>query len=98
MLPLTGGKPKGCNVPLAFPDSKIAAKYHFASTKAMCMLKLAVAPSLKQQLIDNMKIHPFSVSVNGSNDNGLEKIHPLTIRIYDVSSGKIVTQFLDLCT
>jgi hypothetical protein len=81
-----------------FPDSKIAAKYHSASTKAMCMLNLAVAPSLKQQLVNNMKIHPFSVSVDGSNDAGLEKMHPLTIRIYDICSGKIVTQFLDTCT
>ena len=71
----------------AFPDSKIAAKYHSASTKA----DLAVAPSLKQQLINNMKIYPFSVSIDGSNDAGLNKMHPLTIRIYDVGSGKIVT-------
>ena len=31
-----------------FPDSKIAAKYHSASTKATCMLNLAVAPALKK--------------------------------------------------
>ena len=99
-----------CNIPLAFhdqlsptirrifPDSKIAAKYHSASTKAMCMLNLAVAPSLKKDLVDNMKVHPFSVSVDGSNDTGMEKMNPVTIRIYDQSSGKVVTQFLDICT
>ena len=64
----------------------------------MCMLNLAVAPSLKQQLVDNMKINPFSVSVDGSNDTGVKKMYPLTITIYGVSSGKIVTQFLDICT
>lgn len=92
-----------CNIPLAFhdklspilrsifPDSKIAAKYHSASTKAMCMLNLAVAPSLKKDLIDNMKAHPFSVSVDDSNDTGLEKMNPVTIRIYDTNSGRIVT-------
>ena len=48
-----------CNIPLAFhdqlsptlrsifPDSKIAAKYHSASTKATYMLNLAIAPALK---------------------------------------------------
>ena len=47
-----------CYVPLAFhdqllptigsifPNSKIGAKYHSASTKAMCMLNLAIAPAL----------------------------------------------------
>ena len=44
-----------------------------------------------------MKIHPFSVSVDGSNDTGLEKMNPMTIRIYDVNDGKIVTKFLDMC-
>ena len=35
----------------SFPDSKIAVKYHSASTKAMCILNLAIAPSLKKDLI-----------------------------------------------
>ncbi len=47
-----------CNIPLAFhdklsptlrnvfPDSKIACKYHSASTKATCMLNHAVSPLL----------------------------------------------------
>ena len=64
----------------------------------MCMLNLSVAPSLKKDLIDNMKAHPFSVSVDGSNDTGLEKMNPVTIRIYDTNSGRIITQFLDMCT
>ncbi|MCG8622687.1 MAG: hypothetical protein MJE68_11925 [Proteobacteria bacterium] len=99
-----------CNVPLAFhdhlsptlrsifPDSKIAAKYHSASTKATCMLNLAIAPALKMDLIETMKAHPFSVSIDGSNDTGLEKMNPMTIRIYDETNGKIVTKFLDMCT
>ena len=60
----------------------------------MCMLNLAIAPALKKDLVENMKVHPFSVSIDGSNDNALEKMNPMTIRIYDVNHGKIVTQFL----
>ena len=94
-----------CNIPLAFhdqlspalrsvfSDSKIAAKYHSASTKAMCMLNQAVAPTLVQNLLENMKSHPFSLSVDGSNDTGLEKMNPITIRIFEVNSGQVVTQF-----
>ena len=77
-----------CNVPLAFhdqlsptlrsifPDLKIAAKYHSASTKATCILNLAIAPSLKMDLIETVKAHPFWISINGSNDTGLEKSEP----------------------
>ena len=56
-----------------FSDSRVAEKYHAASTKAMCMLNYAIAPLLKQHLIEYMKVHPFSVAVDGSNDNSLLK-------------------------
>ena len=65
--------PTNCKV---FPDSKIASKYHSASTKATCMLNEAVASTLLCSLLELMKLHPFSLSVDGSNDSGLEKITP----------------------
>ena len=99
-----------CNVPFAFhdqlspairtyfPDSKRATKYHSASTKAMCMLNLAIASSLKKDLVENMKLHPFSVSMDSSNDTGLSKTNPSTIAISDINRGQIVTKFLNMCT
>ena len=98
------------NVPLAFhdklsptirrifPDSKIASKYHSASTKATCMLNEAVARMLIEDLLQSMKLHPFSLAVDGSNDEGLEKMNPLTVRIFDLNANRIVTRFLDMCT
>ena len=98
------------NVPLAFhdhlsptirkifPDSKIASKYHSASTKATCMLNEAVAPALISDLLENMGVHPFSISIDGSNDSGLEKMNPITVRIYDAKCNMVVTRFLDICT
>ena len=61
----------------SFPDSKIASRYHSASTKATCMLNRAVAPMLVSDLLETMKVHPFSLSVDGSNDSGLEKMNPV---------------------
>ena len=73
------------NIPLAFhdrlsptirsifPDSKLATKYHSASTKATCMLNGAVAPMLKSELLNKMKVQPFSVCVDGSNDRIFKK-------------------------
>ena len=80
-----------------FPDSGIATKYHSASTKATCMLNLAVAPMLVDNLVQHIKIHPFSLSTDGSNDTGLEKMNPATVRIYDTNENCIVTRFLDMC-
>lgn len=61
-----------------FPDSKIASKYHSASTKATCMLNEAVAPTLLEDL-DSMKLHPSSISVDGSNDSDLATMNPITV-------------------
>ena len=48
-----------------FPDSKLASKYHSASTKATCMLNGAVAPTLKGELLNKMRVQPFSICVDG---------------------------------
>ena len=43
----------------AFPDSKIASKYHSASTKATCIPNEAVTPTLIEDLLESMKVYPF---------------------------------------
>ena len=45
-----------------------------------------------------MKSHPFSLGVDGSNDTGVEKLNPLTVKFFDVSQGKVSTHLLDMCT
>ena len=80
-----------------FPDSGIASEYHSASTKATCMLNLALAPMLVDNLVQQTKIHPYSLSTDGSNDTGLEKMNPATVRIYDTNENHVVTQFLNMC-
>ena len=44
-----------------------------------------------------MKQMPYSLSVDGSNDTGLSKMNPLTVRIYDVNEKVVLQKFLDLC-
>lgn len=91
-----------CNIPLAFhdrlsptiravfPDSKIASGYHSASTES--------TPALMEDLLESMKAHPYSLSIDGSNDTDLKKKNPVTVRIYDVNSSRVVTRFLDMCS
>ena len=39
---------------------------------------------------------PFSLMVDGSNDAGLEKMFPISIRIFDVNFNRIMTKFFDM--
>ena len=80
-----------------FPDSDIAKGYASASTKTTCVINGSLAPHFKSALVSDMKCEPFSIAVDGSNDSGLEKMNPMTVRLYDVNQGKIVTRFLDMC-
>ncbi len=98
------------NIPLAFadhlsplmrtifPDSEISKAYSSASTKTTCMINGALAPHFKSILVDAMRSGAYSIAVDGSNDTGLEKMNPMTVRIDDLNCGKIVTRFLDMCT
>ena len=81
-----------------FPDSELATNYHSASTKATCIINLAIAPAFKEELIESMKIHPFSISIDGSNNTGLLKMNPLTVRIFDANQDRVITRFLDMCS
>ena len=64
------------------PDSEIASQYASASTKTTCIVNGALSPYFKDVLVKTLRQQPFSVAVDGSNDCGLEKLNPLTVR-YD---------------
>ena len=49
-------------------------------------------------LVNVMKANPFSLLVDGSNDKGLEKLNPLTVKIFDAQNRQVCTQLLDMCT
>ena len=42
-----------------------------------------------------MKSNPFSLMIDGSNDTGLEKMNPITIRLFN--ANRVKTSFLDMC-
>ena len=43
-----------------------------------------------------MKNWPFSIMVDGRNDTGLEKMLPITVRIFDVNFGRVMPKFFDM--
>lgn len=44
-----------------------------------------------------MQKAPFSLATDGSNDNGMLKMIPLTVRIFDANQGRIKTSLLEMC-
>ena len=78
-------------LPSIFPDSKIA------KTKASCIINESLAPHFLQQTIDIMKTDFYSLSTDGSNNTGLEKMNPLTVCLVDININMVDTQFLNMC-
>ena len=79
-----------------FPDSEIACGYASASTKTTCIINGALAPHFKAALVNTLQLQPFSLAIDGSNDTGLKKMNPMTVRFFDVTKGKVVTHLLDV--
>ena len=80
-----------------FPDSEIAQGYAAASTKTTCVINESLAPYFKESLVDFMNSHPFSIAIDGSNDTGVEKMNPITVRYFDSNEGRVQTRFFDMC-
>ena len=80
-----------------FPDSKIAKSFASARTKTSCILNMALQPHLESILVARMKKEPFALAIDGSNDNDVKKMNPLTVRFFDETNGHVCTQFLDMC-
>ena len=80
-----------------FLDSDIAKGFSSARTKTMCILNKALQPHFESLLVAQMKDKPFSLAVDGSNDAGLHKMNPVTVRTYDSVTGFVTTRLLDMC-
>ena len=39
--------------------------------------------SIRTALVEAMRTRPFTIAVDGSNDTGLEKMNPMTVRRFD---------------
>ncbi|CAB4014375.1 Hypothetical predicted protein [Paramuricea clavata] len=79
-----------------FPDSNIAKNYHSARMKTTCILNGSIAPHVKQTLVEQLKSGVFSMSTDGSNDKDLDKMNPITVKLFDINASRAVTRFLDM--
>ena len=97
-LPLATADHMGPLFKAIFPDSKIASSYAPGQTKTPAMINVSIGPDCHKYLVDHCKSHPSSLGIDGSNDTGINKMNPVTIRIFDINRSKIVTtHFYDMC-
>ena len=61
------------------------------------MYFIAIAPDLQSILIKQMKTSCYSIATDGSNDQCLQKMNPVTVRLFDINQHKVVTKFYDTC-
>ncbi|KAM3602702.1 uncharacterized protein V6R79_009311 [Siganus canaliculatus] len=91
LAPTTGAQSADKKTPVPIKGS-----FKSASTKTTCIINEVVAPHFKKELVMKMRKNPFTLVTDGSNDTGLQKMNPLTVRIFD--NNKVVHRFLDMCT
>ena len=81
-----------------FPDSAIASSYSCARTKTSAILNEAFAPHCHKYVVEHCKTHAYGVGTDGSNDTGVAKLNPVSIRIFDIDRSKTVTNHIfDMC-
>ena len=80
-----------------FSDSEIAKNFSSRRIKTACIINGAITPMYQQALVECMRSDPFAIAIDGSSDSGIEKMNPLTVRIFDINHGATSTRFLDMC-
>ena len=77
-----------------FPDNDTPNGYASARTKTTCIINGSLAPHFKAAIVETMKNNPFTIAIDGSNDTGLEKMNPMTVRHFDDTQGEVVYSIL----
>ena len=78
-----------------FSDSEIAKNYSFRRTKTARIINGAVAPFFQQNLVKHIKKNPFSIAIDGSSDNDIEKMNPLTMCMSSSSTAEGIFSKID---
>ena len=88
-------EPRHCTIFSKYVTLYCAYVYWKCICACICILAVTQIFCFSDCLIEN---RPYSLSVDGSNDTGVEKLNPLTVKIFDVNRQQVSTQLLDMCT
>lgn len=78
-----------------FPDSKIATNFKCGRSKGTAIAK-EIAAKTTLDLADRMKRLPFTISTDGSNDRGEEKLFPLVVRTFNPDTKEVRSDALSV--
>ena len=67
-----------------FHDSSIAQSFTCSRTNTRTILN-CIGENYFDKLMSDMREVPFSIMLDASNDEGLEKMFPITVRIFDIN-------------
>jgi hypothetical protein len=78
-----------------FKGSQVAQSFSCSRTKTAAIVN-CLGDHFFEELKSDMQEMPYSLMLDGSNDNGIQKMFPITVRIFDVNFSRIMTKFLDM--
>ena len=78
-----------------FKGSKAAENFSCRRTKTATIVN-CLGSHYQKELISDLRSTPFSVMLDGSNDTGLAKMFPVTVRVFYISFNRVMTKFLDM--
>ena len=78
-----------------FKGSKAAENFSCRRTKTATIIN-CLGSHYQKELISDLRSTPFSVMLDGSNDTGLAKMFPVTVRVFYISFNRVMTKFLDM--
>ena len=97
-LPLATADHLGPSFKIIFPDSKTTSSYSSARTKTTAIVNEAFGTHCHDFIVQHCQNYPCSCGTDGSNDTGIQKMNPVSIRIYDANTSKVViNHFYNMC-
>ena len=78
-----------------FKDSAEAQYFSCSRTKTAAIVN-CLGDYFFEGIKSNMQQLPFSIMLDASNDTGLEKMYPITVRIFDINYSRVMTKFFDM--
>ena len=94
-LPLAAMDKITKGVKAMFHDSKIAKDFQCSRSKSTAIVK-EMAATTTLQLAERMQKMPFTISTDGSNDRGSEKLFPLVVRTVCPDSNEVRSDALSV--
>ena len=78
-----------------FQGSAAAENFACGRTKTSAIIN-CLGNEFKVELVEDMKKFPLIFIIDGSNDTGIAKMDPITVRIYDVIFNRVMTNFFEM--